>query len=1146
MKTVISVIGLCLSFLISFTALAQNDCTSPINFGALPIVQTGLSTCGTLNDFSSADVCGSVFMDGEDYFIRFGVPADGCYQINLTNTAANTGVFLYDGCPNNGATNCLASDEAPAGNPSVTANLLFGQAYMVMISTTAGQGCTPFDVEIVECPPQPGDDCSTPFPVVTFPYAQAGLTTCNAGDDYDDTDACTSVYMNGEDFTIEFTPTVTDCHLITLSNTATFTGFHVFDGCPDNGATTCIDFATSETGNPSLEIPLTAGTPYYITISTLPAPDCTNFDINIDPCPPPAPGDDCTIPYTINAVPFNQAGLTTCNADDDYDDTDACTSNYMTGEDFIIEFTAPSTDCFEFDLTATGTWTGVFILDGCPDDAATNCISSATESGGNPTLQENLISGQTYTIVVSTASPPDCTDFDLAIDTCPPVPPGTDCVNPFFIPGGIFYNEAGATTCGFGDEYDDTDACTSNYMNGEDFVYQFTPSLDTCYQIDLSNTDTWVGVHVLDGCPDAAGTTCIGDDTNSAGNPLVQVQLDAGQPYFIVISTFPNPNCTPFDIDIGICPPPPAPAFDCDIALAICNNSNLNLNSLGMGLDDFADPDNLDGCLSNTTPENQSSWMTIEIDNSTPAGSTLGFDILPNVASDYDFAIWGPNVVCDNLGAPLRCSWAAGTNPTGLDAVSGDTSEGAGGNGYVSEIIVNPGETYILMVDNWSENNNGFQLNWSGSAALSCNAVCPADGGTASSIPQPGNVSTNFPFPSSDPEHFILCIGDRFEFQSNNDFLLPPPAAGEVSEIMWGVFTAMPQASSTIGDPAFTGWIIPDTNIDDINNMAENSTLPNGYVLTNNTLYLVPITVDDGDDAGNPNGMIGVDTDGDGCYDFGQPMVVTYLDNISHTATDECGGPAITIMGGMPEFFSSVYTLSNLIPATASFSNPTPTHNETFTINGIGAGDGYSFSVEDANGCTYNINGSFNYAGPFPDLAPINPVAVCGTTYDLVNIGVNDFNSAGGVITYHDEGLVGEAGAELGSTIVNTSGTYYAITTVGIPPAVCKDTTFVDLTLQTNPDLTLATTIYSGCSPYDASLIIPTDNNATGGTLTYHNDDGTGQAGTQITALTLANMPDTGGAVDVFIISTIGACTDTISFNLTVNNCCLPPNFINN
>lgn len=140
--------------------------------------------------------------------------------------------------------------------------------------------------------------------------------------------------------------------------------------------------------------------------------------------------------------------------------------------------------------------------------------------------------------------------------------PGVDCNNPFTI-ASLPFNQTGMTTCGFGDVYSSLDACGSSYLNGDDFVFAYTSAGAESITITLANTGTWVGLFVMDGCPNLATTTCVppvagggacaGGGTNNTsigGNPFGTWTLSDPGTYYFVISTFPSPQCTAFDIDI--------------------------------------------------------------------------------------------------------------------------------------------------------------------------------------------------------------------------------------------------------------------------------------------------------------------------------------------------------------------------------------------------------------------------------------------------------------------------------------------------------------------------------------------------------------------------------------------------------------------
>lgn len=171
---------------------------------------------------------------------------------------------------------------------------------------------------------------------------------------------------------------------------------------------------------------------------------------------------------------------------------------------------------------------------------------------------------------------------------------------------------------------------------------------------------------------------------------------------------------------------------DCVNAIPVCNSLQLNYNSNGPGVNDFGPgPNNFsNGCL--LGDEHQSAWFQIYISPSSPPGATLAFTLTPTagMGEDYDFALYGPNADCSGLGDPIRCSFAGSgcffCPETGLGMGTDDFSEGAGGDGFVAEVVTQPGESYILLVDNWLSSSQGFFLDWTGTAVLSCECTASA------------------------------------------------------------------------------------------------------------------------------------------------------------------------------------------------------------------------------------------------------------------------------------------------------------------------------------------------------------------------------------------------------------------------------------
>lgn len=158
---------------------------------------------------------------------------------------------------------------------------------------------------------------------------------------------------------------------------------------------------------------------------------------------------------------------------------------------------------------------------------------------------------------------------------------------------------------------------------------------------------------------------------------------------------------------------------NCEQSQLICNNQSFSSNSSGFGIQELNATNR--GCLG---VEHQSSWYYLSIQN----GGSLNMTIGPNNAvDDYDFAIWGPftsatvGVNCPPVGNPIRCSYASTTGPTGLMNVTpNQNSEGVFGDGWVEFLTVNPNEYYLLLIDNFSASNSGYNISWSGTATLGC------------------------------------------------------------------------------------------------------------------------------------------------------------------------------------------------------------------------------------------------------------------------------------------------------------------------------------------------------------------------------------------------------------------------------------------
>ncbi|HLP57077.1 MAG TPA: hypothetical protein VK151_18705 [Fluviicola sp.] len=171
---------------------------------------------------------------------------------------------------------------------------------------------------------------------------------------------------------------------------------------------------------------------------------------------------------------------------------------------------------------------------------------------------------------------------------------------------------------------------------------------------------------------------------------------------------------------------------NCSSATQVCNDVAFSGNSSGAGSTQELNASN-QGCLS---VEHQSSWYYFQ-----PVTSgTVALTITTSV--DYDFAIWATGN-CNALGAPVRCSYSAASGNTGLAAMTpgsptgcgffglfpcppapvSDVTEGAGGDKWVMPLNVVAGQTYIMLIDNFTANSTPFTLDWTFSAGATLNCT---------------------------------------------------------------------------------------------------------------------------------------------------------------------------------------------------------------------------------------------------------------------------------------------------------------------------------------------------------------------------------------------------------------------------------------
>ena len=765
--------------------------------------------------------------------------------------------------------------------------------------------------------------------------------------------------------------------------------------------------------------------------------------------------------------------------------------NYGNNDSYQITLCAPAGQAIQLDFTQ-------WAIETCCDYLTIydNNTNSGTQlyygNGADPNPGTIIGSGQCLTLTWTSDGSVTDAGWAAGISCTTPVPPPvcSDCSNPTVI-NAIPFTQS-TTTCGACDNFSNADACGSFYMDGEDYVYSYTPTANEDVYVTLTNTNTWTGVFVLDGCPNA-GANCVGSNTNSTGNPsITSVSLSAGTTYYIVISTNPSPNCTTFDIDMGVvvptcsdgimnqgetgidcggpCGPCPTPTVqDCDGAIPVCQNVYSEVNAYS-GTGNYPDEINsLSSCLG--SGEKNDVWYTFTVQ----ASGQLCFDITPNTLSDdYDWALYNmTNAACGDIyndpSLEVSCNFSGTSGVTGANGSAGVQNEPC--------VNVTAGETYVLNVSQFSVSTDGYTLDFGNSTATIFDNVPPA----IQSVDQPiacGSNTMTFHFSEN-----ILC-----STISDGDFTLTGPG---------GPYTL----SGVTGPNCAAGG----TQEDDF-------TITVSPALTTSGNYQLCLT----NAAGSVTDLCG-NTAPPGCLNF------TINNGIVADAGSDatiCAGGTGANLGGSPTAiggtapYTYAWTPAGGLNNTTS-ANPTTTTTTTTT---------YTVVVTDDLGCQAQDDVTITVT-PAPVVA-INPAApsICP--------GDNVILTASGATTYSWSPTIGLS-SSTGATITSTPGSTQTYTVTGSTPGCPNDTEDVTVTVypQITPNFTVAGDFCQATSSINFTETATGETGAATYTWTFPGGSPATGTGANVNGVSWASA----GTYNITLTVTENGCSESITLPITIN-----------
>jgi len=289
-------------------------CGNPFAIGALPFSRIGETTACFGNDYTNASVgsCGSFYESGEDKVYQYVATTSECIGITLSGTSTNSiGYQVYQGCPGNGGTVCIANNGgATSGTLTGSAVLPAAGTYYIIVDTWAPPSSAVYNISISSYGSGPANDLPCNATLLALGVYSQGNNNCSGGSGEPALPTCwlTPNTVNSVWYRV-VAPASGQLRIRTSPGSLTNSQIAVYSGTCGVGMTqvNCNDDAPAcgSTLNYNSELNLsglTPGTTYYIIIDGY-----SNFTgsfgiIVIDPATqvlPPAYGQECSTPNPV-------------------------------------------------------------------------------------------------------------------------------------------------------------------------------------------------------------------------------------------------------------------------------------------------------------------------------------------------------------------------------------------------------------------------------------------------------------------------------------------------------------------------------------------------------------------------------------------------------------------------------------------------------------------------------------------------------------------------------------------------------------------------------------------------------------------------------------------------------------------------------
>jgi gliding motility-associated-like protein len=270
-----------------------------------------------------------------------------------------------------------------------------------------------------------------------------------------------------------------------------------------------------------------------------------------------------------------------------------------------------------------------------------------------------------------------------------------------------------------------------------------------------------VGVAVWQG--GCAGLTSVGtscDISATAGGTVTITQASAaGTQYWVQVSAFTADGG--FQLCVNSATPPASPGTTCATAAPLCDLSSFTLATGPAGTGNYTPSCFIFGAASSVYYQfsvGTSGLLAFSVDPTSPL-TELDWAVF-DVTNGCGTANLNNNTVACNYSYNGQASNPVGMSPTSTTVCPTSAGTGNAANEFCPSITVTAGRTYVILIDNFSNNSSGWDFNFTGSTfqmaptsafTLNTNKICGTSGSVTITNSSVGAASQTWNFGDGSP-----------------------------------------------------------------------------------------------------------------------------------------------------------------------------------------------------------------------------------------------------------------------------------------------------------------------------------------------------------------------------------------------------------